>query len=161
MTVPVGKPRNLSLSRVRWGVEIDGTEALPAGTAVLVRTSRGAEFPAVLGEVAHRLPASMVYHRIDRARDCALEAIRSWNLLCQAPTTRQVAEYCGWTMFRAVDELHRLRRLDEVWSTLVNIPDGLTRRWHLKIPAGEFEFVSHKSLKENDSGEILSGGEAA
>ena len=125
----VGKPRNLSLSHVRWGIEIGGTEELPAGTAVLVRTSRGAEFPAVLGEVAHKLPASIVYHRVDRARACALEAIRSWNLLCQAPTTRQVAEYCGWTMFRAIDELHRLRQRDEVWSTLI---EGPTRIWHLK-----------------------------
>jgi len=129
VSVPVGKPRNLSLSHTRWGIEIDGTEALPAGTAVLVRTSRGAEFPAVLGEVAHTLPASIVYRRIDRARDCALEAIRAWNLLCRAPTTRQVAEYCGWTMFRAVDELHRLRQRDEAWSTLI---EGPTRRWHLK-----------------------------
>lgn len=56
-----------------------------------------------------------------------LDAIRAWNALSQAPTTRQVAEYCGVTRFRAADELSRLRRRRLVWRTLT--ADG--PRWHL------------------------------
>ena len=128
------KPRNLSLVRRRWGIEIEGVEQLPAGTPVLVRTASGREWPAQLGEVAHVLPASIVYHRIDAARDSALAAIRAWNLLCQDPTTRQVADYCGWSIFRAADELDRLRRRDEVWSVVVSLPGGLARRWRIVNP---------------------------
>ncbi len=56
-----------------------------------------------------------------------IDAIRAWNDLCQAPTTRQIADWCGVTRFRAADELDRLRRQRLIWSTLT--ADG--RRWHL------------------------------